>query len=183
MKTLLIVVGIVVLIWLGFLTVNRNSVQLHLNRHDEKMYEHDRQFETLDDRYQMKDGFISEENPIDKTEDKLDKAEDKFDKKIEMPYENEETNENDNLLKDDNAVPPANDKDEIDLKPNPSIDNELDKGNKKDKNKNPRASLDLENESMVAFGYVTDHMYRGQSVEAFQLDHEQDEAIIAFRVR
>jgi len=182
MKTLLIVVGILVVIWLGFLTVDRNSVQLHLNRHDEKMYEHDRQFNSLDERYQMKDGFISEDNPIDKAEDGFDKAEDKFDKKIEMPYEEDTTNENTNLKEDDNADPQTDNNNEIDLKPNPNIDNENEKGNKKDKYKNGRASL--ENESIVAFGYITDHLYRGtESIEAFQLDHVQDDVITAFRVR
>jgi hypothetical protein len=182
MKTLLIVVGILVVIWLGFLTIDRNGIQLHLNNHDRQFSEHDRQFNSLDERYQMKDGFISEDNPIDKTEDGLDRTEDKFDKKFEMPYEKENTNENDNLLKDDNVVPPANDQNEIDLKPNPNIDNE--KGNKKDKHNNGRASLDLESESIVAFGYITDHLYKGaESIEAFQLDHVQDDVITAFRVR
>ena len=183
MKTFLIVVGVLVLVWLGMLTMARNDIQTNLDRHDEQLYEHDRHFNSLDERYETKDGFISEDNPLDKTEDKFDTTEDKFDKNIEMPYEKNKTNENDNLLKDDNNVPPANDQDEVDLKPNPDIDNPLDndKGNKKDKSKNNRASLE---ESIVAFGEVTDSMFRGyESVEAFQLDQMQDEVITAFKVR
>ena len=171
MKTFLIVVGILIVVWLGMLTMTRNDMQTRLDNHDEQLYEHDRQFNSLD-------------NPIDKTEDKFDTTEDKFDKEIEMPYEKNKTNENDNLLKDDNNVPPANDQDEVDLKPNPDIDNPLDndKGNKKDKPKNNRASL--EDDSIVAFGEVTDRMFRGyESVEAFQLDQIQEEIITAFKVR
>jgi hypothetical protein len=183
MKTLLIVVGIVVLLWLGYLTNARNDLQLHLNRHEERMSEHDQQFNSLDNRYQTKDGVILEDNPIDQGEDQLDKAEDKFDKKIEMPYEKEETNENDNLLKDDNTVPPADDQNEIDLKPNPNLDNDNGKDKDKKPYKNPRASLD-DQESVVAFGYVRDHLFRGnESIEAFELDQSVEDVITAFRVR
>lgn len=186
MKTFLIVVGVLVVLWLGFLTIDRNNTEQHLNNHDQQFFEHDRQFDSLDQRYQTKDGAISEDNPMDKTEDKLDTTEDKFDKEIEMPYEKNKTNENDNLLKDDNNVPPAKDQDEIDLKPNPNIDNPLEnengKGNKNPKNN--RASLNLEDDSVVAFGYVHDHLFRGyENVEAFQLDQAQEEVITAFRVR
>jgi hypothetical protein len=188
MRTLLIVAGVLIVIWLGFLTIDRNSIQLHLNNHDEQFSEHDRQFNSLDERYQTKDGFISEDNPIDKAEDGLDKAEDKFDKKIEMPYEEDTTNENTNLKEDDNADPQTDNNNEIDLKPNPNIDkpndNKFEKDNRKDKYKNGRASLNVEEDSIVAFGYVTDHMFRGyENVEAFELDHVQDEVITAFRVR
>ena len=184
MKTFLIVVGVLILVWLGMLTIARNDMQTNLNRHDEQLYEHDRQFNSLDDRYQTRDGNLSEDNPIDKGSDKLDQTEDKADKKIEMPYEENKTNENTNLKKDDNKYPQTDNEDEIDLKPNPDIDNPLnnDDGVKKNKSKNNRASID--DESIVAFGEITDRMFRGyESVEAFQLDQMQDEVITAFKVR
>lgn len=190
MRTLLIVVGVVVVLWLGFLTLQHNTTQTHLNRHDQQFQEVDNNFNSLDERYQTKDGFISEDNPIDKTEDKLDQTEDKADQKIEMPYEEDKTNENTNLKEDDNELPKPNNEDEIDLKPNPNLDgndeNELDqeKGKDKLKPRNNRASLPLEDDSIVAFGYVHDHLYRGhESIEAFQLDHQTEDVITAFRVR
>jgi hypothetical protein len=189
MRLLLIIVGVLVILWLGFLTIDRNGVQQHLNNHDQQFEDVDNNINSLDERYQTKDGFLSEENPIDRAEDGLDKTEDKADKKFEMPYEEDTTNENTNLKEDDNADPQTDNNNEIDLKPNPNVDspnldeNDLDKENKKEKHKNTRASLELENDSVVAFGYVTDHMYRDQSVEAFQLDLEQEEVITAFRVR
>ncbi|HMG15475.1 MAG TPA: hypothetical protein VK590_08520 [Saprospiraceae bacterium] len=180
MKTFLIVVGVLILVWLGMLTMARNDMQTNLDKHDEQLYEHDRQFNSLDERYQTRDGFISEDNPIDKTEDKLDQTEDKADQKIEMPYEKDKTNENTNLKKDDNEFPKANNKDEIDLKPNPHIDNPF--NNEKENSKNDHVTLN--NESVVAFGKVTDRMFRGyDSVEAFQLDQMQEEVITAFKVR
>jgi hypothetical protein len=182
MKTFLIVIAVLVVLWLGVLTVDRNNVQLHQNNQDAKINEMDNRFETLDERYEMKEGFIQEDNPIDKTEDKMDQAEDKFDQKIEMPYENEKTNENTNLKKDDNEFPEPNNNEEIDLKPNPDIDRVP-----KLKNKNNNRALIEKDNTIVAFGNINDRLYRGEdkSVEAFKLKpiFEDEESIVAFKVQ
>lgn len=183
MKLLWIVVGILALLWLGFLTIDRNSVQLHLNNHDKQFGEVDNRFNSLDETYQTKDGFLSEDNSIDKTEDKADQTEDKADQKVEMPYEKEKTNENTNLRKDDNAMPKADNENELDLKPNLNFDNPMDEDKDKKFNKNQDVSFNND-ESIVAFGYVNDHLFRGnKSVEAFELNQIEDEVITAFKVR
>ena len=174
MRTILIIAGVAVLLWLGYLTFHQNNTQLHLNKHDQQFHEVDNNFNSLDERYETRDGFLSEDNPIDETEDKFDQTEDKADQKIEMPYEQEETNENTNLKKDDNKFPKPNNKKEIDLKPKFNREEPM----------NDEVSLGLEDESVVAFLDVTDHLFKGkESIEAFELNQFQDDAITAFRVR
>lgn len=171
MRTILIIAGVILLIWLGYLTVDRNSIQLHLNRHDERFDQMQSNIDGLDDRYELKEGVISEENPVDKVEDELDKAEDKFDQNIEMPYEDKKTNENTDLKKDDNALPQA-DKEEI--KTDVNMRERLENG----------MGLGINEPSEVAFADVTDHLYKGkESIEAYQFNVLQDDAIVAFKVR
>jgi hypothetical protein len=171
MKTLLIIAGILLVLWLGFSALDRNRVNDSIDGHEKRI----EQLENQQD-YNLNDGdLIDEDNPMDKTEDNLDKQEDKIDKKIEMPYENEKTNENTDLKKDDNPTTNdgVNNRAGKVRKPNPAKANE------------PEANA---SDSIVAFGYVNDYMFE-PATEAFKLNLfdlaflGEDSSVTAFQLK
>ena len=175
MKTILIAGGILLVLWLGFLTIDRNGVDHDINRHDTEINDLNGRFDSLDDRYEMREDFISEENPIDKAEDEFDKGEDKLDRNINMPYEKDKTRQNTDLKpKDDNNANKPIDKET--LKKHEDDDNELFKDR-------PQA---FANESIVAFKFIDDYMSNA-STEAFQLNLDgslaNEDSVVAFKIR
>jgi TolA-binding protein len=152
MRTLLIVAGILLVLFVGFQALDRNKVNDEMKTQEQRIQQLEGQMERLDERYQLKDGVNAEENPIDKTESNLDQKEDELDDNIEMPYEEKDTNQNTDLIPSDE--PKDNNRAGKVKKPNPAKADE------------PEANA---SNSIVAFGYVKDGMYE-PATEAFKLN-------------
>jgi hypothetical protein len=166
MRTLLIIAGILLVLWLGFQAVDRNRVNDSIDGHEKRI-------EQLENEHDYGDGdVIDEENPVDKTEDNLDKQEDKIDKNMEMPYENEKSNQNTDLMPSDEPQKdvPNNRAGKV-KKPNPA-------------KAEPEANA---SENIVAFSYVKDGMFE-PATEAFKLNLFEvaflgEESVTAFELK
>jgi hypothetical protein len=170
MRTLLIVAGILLVLFVGFQALDRNKVNDEMRTQEQRIQQLEGQMERLDERYQLKDGVNAEENPIDEAESNLDQKEDKIDKNMEMPYEDKDTNQNTDLLPSDE--PQQNNRAGKVKKPNPV------------KAEEPEANA---SQSIVAFGYLEDGMYE-PATEAFKLNLFElaflgEESITAFQLK
>jgi hypothetical protein len=168
MRTILIIAGILLVSWLVFMSCDRMNMKNDMDNHHKELQEHDG----------MLNGEYQEDEHIPYG-DTIDKQEDGFDKEMEMPYENEKTNQNTNLKKEkdndeilrneeEKSLNPADEKDKP-KKPNPAKDE-------------PEANA---NESIVAYASLGDTLFN-PAIEAFQLDvfsMPQDDSVIAFKLR
>lgn len=164
MRTILIIAGILIVSWLVFISCDNMNMKNDMDNHHKELQEHDG----------MLNGEYQEDEHIPYG-DTIDKKEDEFDKQMEMPYENEKTNQNTNLKKE-------NDNDEI-LRNEEESPNEKhqDKDKPKDKNE-PEANV---NESVVAYASLGDTVFN-PTIEAFQLnifDMPVEDSIYAFKLR
>lgn len=162
MKTILFVAGILVVCWLGFLTLQHLNMTKDMDSHHRELQEHDG---ILNGQYQN-----------------MDKKEDNIDKKIQMPYENKKTNQNTNLKRENSKdipssvepiTPPVSA--EQPVKPNPSPP-------AKEPAKEPIKGKPQSNanESIVAYSVLDKDLV---AIEAFQLNLFPQEAVVAFKLQ
>lgn len=160
MRTILFIAGILIVCWLGYLTIQHFAMQTDMDSHHNQIQNHD-------------EIINGQNNGINNQVDKLDRKEDKYDKKIEMPYENKKTNENTNLKRENNKDIPSS------VKPQEPAKQPA---KKPVEPKKPQANA---NESMVAYAYlgddgVADKFY--PAIEAFKIGMFPQDAVIAFKV-